>query len=144
MKMRSRLLLFLIFAFPGSATAQSTDCTSMPSAEDRVDCYNQSVPKAEPPTDAGEPEHKIKFIDQLAIENERLAEKMKTICRGCSTGDEAREKAAEMTRRVVSERSGRARSLTQGAPPPNFPALRRASRSASRSPLRTSTLHPNN
>jgi hypothetical protein len=86
-EMRATLLV-LLCTFSGAALAQSTDCTSIPNASERLACYGKAAPpatksKANPPTNAAAPEQKGRFIDQLAIENKHLDDSAKTICRGC-------------------------------------------------------------
>jgi hypothetical protein len=75
-------LLFLLFAFPGAALAQSTDSKSIAATSLRLACYDKAAPPATHPKPAA-PAQPERFIDQLAIENERVNAKTKTICRGC-------------------------------------------------------------
>jgi hypothetical protein len=75
--------------FPRVAIAQSSDCKSIPNPSERLAFYDKAAPPpaaAKPklkPTNAAAPEQTGKFVDQLAIEHERLNAKPKTICRGC-------------------------------------------------------------
>jgi hypothetical protein len=86
-KMRATLL-FLFCIVSGAAQAQGTDCKSMPNAKERLACYDQAAPpaaksKAKSSTGAAAPDQKGKVVDELAIENDRVNAKTKSICRGC-------------------------------------------------------------
>ena len=95
--MRVITLLILLFPISGIATAQTTQCQSIPKASDRLACYD----KATPPTATGKPaspkdptaqskaaasktpNDQARVVDMLAVENSKLDAKLKTICRGC-------------------------------------------------------------
>jgi hypothetical protein len=98
MKMRVVALLILLCTFSEVASAQTTQCQSIPKASDRLACYDRAAPPtaaAKPPamsktptgTDkpaASEtPPDQGKVVDMLAVENSKLDAKLKTICRGC-------------------------------------------------------------
>lgn len=85
--MRFTALLLLCLS-SGAAVAQPSDCPSIPKAAARLACYD----RASPPTMQAQPAASKapivqsppgQFVDQLAAENSRLDEKLKTICRGC-------------------------------------------------------------
>lgn len=87
-KMKFTALLLLLCLFSGGAIAQASECQSIQKAAARLACYD----RASPPTMGAKPaESKTpvvqsppgQFVDQLAAENNRLDEKLKTICRGC-------------------------------------------------------------
>jgi hypothetical protein len=82
------ILLVLLCTFSGTAMAQGIDCKSISNAKDRLACSDQAAPpaaksKAKPPINATKPDQKGNVVDQLAIENERVDARTKTICRGC-------------------------------------------------------------
>jgi len=95
--MRVVALLILLCTLSGLASAQTTQCQSIPKASDRLACYD----KAAPPIAAGKsaaskttgsdktaaasksPTDQGPVVDKLAVENSRLYAKLKTICRGC-------------------------------------------------------------
>ena len=82
------IALFLLCLFSGNATAQASECQSIAKADARLACYDRvSPPTARTkPTEAKTPAVQSppgQFVDQLAAENSRLDEKLKTICRGC-------------------------------------------------------------
>ena len=95
--MRVIASLVLLCTLSGVATAQTTQCQSIPKASDRLACYD----KAAPPTAAGKPAaskptgsdktaaaskaptDQGSVVDMLAVENSKLDAKIKTICRGC-------------------------------------------------------------
>ena len=96
--MRVITLLVLLCTISGVASAQTTQCQSIPKASDRLACYD----RAAPPTAAGKPaasnpptapdkaaasktpnDQQGTIVDMLAVENSKLDAKIKTICRGC-------------------------------------------------------------
>jgi hypothetical protein len=93
--MRVMALLVLVCTFSQVASAQTTQCQSVPKASDRLACYD----KASPPTAAGKraaskasagpdkatgaPPDQGQVVDMLALENSKLDARLKTICRGC-------------------------------------------------------------
>jgi len=82
------IALFLLCLFSGGAAAQASECQSIQKAAARLACYDRTSP---PTMQAKPAESKTpivqsppgQFVDQLAAENSRLDEKLKTICRGC-------------------------------------------------------------
>jgi hypothetical protein len=94
-KMRLISLLVLVCTFSQVASAQTTQCQSVPKASDRLACYD----RASPPTAAGKraaaktpaapdkaaaaPPDQGQVVDMLAVENSKLDARLKTICRGC-------------------------------------------------------------
>lgn len=85
--MRILAALMLVFAIFGQAVAQTTQCSSIPKASDRLACYD----RASPPTGVsrkskaavGESTDQSNTVDMLAVENSKLDARLKTICRGC-------------------------------------------------------------
>jgi hypothetical protein len=94
--MKAIFVLIVLGIFCGFATAQTSQCQSIPKASDRLACYD----KAAPPTAAGKasasktsapdktaasnaPADQGTLVDMLAAENSKLDAKIKTICRGC-------------------------------------------------------------
>ena len=88
------LLLVLLCTLSGVASAQTTQCQSIPKASDRLVCYDRAAPptaaaapsamsKATSVTDRSIPPEQSKIIDMLSVENSKLDAKIKTICRGC-------------------------------------------------------------
>jgi hypothetical protein len=96
--MRVLTPLVLLCTLSGVASAQTTQCQSIPKASDRLACYD----RAAPPTAAGKPaasnpptapdkaaasktpnDQQGTIVDMLAVENSKLDAKIKTICRGC-------------------------------------------------------------
>jgi hypothetical protein len=80
-------LLILLCAFSDVASAQTTSqCQSITKASDRLACYDRASP---PPTLSKPAPSKTpiaqqgQYVDQLAVENDKLDAKLKTICRGC-------------------------------------------------------------
>jgi hypothetical protein len=88
--MKFLLLSALIFVGCQGAIAQTSQCSVVPKASDRLACYD----KANPPTSAKPMTSKKKAVsgtspdqgaavDALAVENSKLDAKLKKICRGC-------------------------------------------------------------
>ena len=81
------IALFLLFVFCGAASAQTSECRSIPKAKERLNCYDKmstSTPQGKPaasktPT-APMPNE---YVDPLAEENARTDAATKNICRGC-------------------------------------------------------------
>ncbi len=93
--MRVIALLVLVCTFSQVASAQTTQCQSVPKASDRLACYDKASPptavgkratskaSAAPDKAAGAPPDQGQVVDMLAVENSRLDARLKTICRGC-------------------------------------------------------------
>lgn len=92
--MRVIASLILLCTLFGVASAQTTQCQSIPKARDRLACYDKAAPPiaAGKPaaskttgsdTNAGAPTDQGPVVDKLAVENSKLDAKLKTICRGC-------------------------------------------------------------
>jgi hypothetical protein len=88
--MKFLLLTASLFAISHGAIAQTSECSTVPKASDRLACYD----RANPPTSAKPGTSKKKAVsgtspdqgaavDALAVENSKLDAKLKTICRGC-------------------------------------------------------------
>ena len=79
--------LFLLCLLSETASAQTSDCQSIPKANARLACYDKLSPpiapgksatsKRQPASDPGKP------VDPLSAENARTDAAMKNICRGC-------------------------------------------------------------
>src|SRR5712672_2509763 len=90
-EMKFLLLTALIFVGCQGAAAQTSECSTVPKASDRLACYD----RATPPTSAKSVTSKQKkavsgtspdqgaVVDALAVENSKLDAKLKKICRGC-------------------------------------------------------------
>ena len=88
--MKLLLSTALIFAGCQGVVAQTSECSTVPKASDRLACYDRVTP----PT-AAKPASKQKaavsktspdqgaVVDALAVENATLDAKLKKICRGC-------------------------------------------------------------
>jgi hypothetical protein len=97
MEMRVITLPVLICTISGVASAQTTQCQSIPKASDRLACYDRAAPPnavgkpaasktptaPDKPAASNTPADDGKVIDKLAVENSKLDAKIKTICRGC-------------------------------------------------------------
>jgi hypothetical protein len=106
--MRVIALLVLVCTLSGVASAQTTQCQSIPKASDRLACYDKAAPPAaarkpaapaptsldKPPASKSTgsdkkaaaskaPTDQGSVVDMLAAENSKLDAKIKTICRGC-------------------------------------------------------------
>lgn len=90
--MRLLLLTALLLAGCQYAAAQTTECSTVPKASDRLACYDRATPpSAAKPTTSKQkaaassntaPDQR-QIVDALAVENERLDARLKKICRGC-------------------------------------------------------------
>jgi hypothetical protein len=90
-KMKVALFASLLVAVSQGAVAQTSECSRVPNASDRLACYD----KATPPSAAKAMTSKNKavapdtppdqetVVDALAVENAKLDAKLKRICRGC-------------------------------------------------------------
>lgn len=93
--MRVIPLAVLLCALCQGAAAQTSECSTIPKARDRLACYDRASPPtaaAKPATSKTSPERdkpaaskadQGKVVDMLAAENSKLDAKLKTICRGC-------------------------------------------------------------
>jgi hypothetical protein len=85
--MKSIALLVVLCAFCGPATAQTSECQSIPKASDRLACYDRAMPpmnRAKPAVASSTPSpQQGQPGDLLAAENARLDAKINNICRGC-------------------------------------------------------------
>jgi hypothetical protein len=88
--MKFLLLTASIFVGCQGAVAQTSECSTVPKASDRLACYD----RATPPSAAKSATSKQKaaassisdqgsVVDALAVENAKLDAKLKRICRGC-------------------------------------------------------------
>ena len=95
--MRIVALLFLLGTVSDVATAQTSECQSIPKASDRLACYDKATPptavrkpaasRTSAPPDraakASDTPGQAPLPDLLAAENSKLDAKIKNICRGC-------------------------------------------------------------
>jgi len=89
--MKFLLSAALVFGACQGAFAQTSECSTVRKASDRLACYDRVTP----PTAAKPVTSKQKaaasktspdqgtVVDALAVENEKLGAKLKKICRGC-------------------------------------------------------------
>jgi hypothetical protein len=88
-----KVILFtsLLLAVSQGAVAQTSECSRVPKASDRLACYDKASPpsaaKAVAPKNnavaSGASPDQATMVDALAVENEKLDAKLKRICRGC-------------------------------------------------------------
>jgi hypothetical protein len=89
--MKFLLLIALTFLGFQAAVAQTSECSTVPKANDRLDCYDRAMPqsvtksvmskqKTAAPTTLRD---RGKTVDALAVENSKLDANLKMICRGC-------------------------------------------------------------
>ena len=87
-------LVVLLISIDQGALAQTSGCSTVPKASDRLACYDRATPptaaKSVNPTPAlspaaasTSPPTQGQVVDMLAIENSKLDSRLKTICRGC-------------------------------------------------------------
>lgn len=89
--MKFLLSTAFIFVSCQGAIAQTSECSTVPKARDRLACYDKATPPiaAKPVTSKQKAAASKTFPDQgtvvdaLAVENEKLGAKLKKICRGC-------------------------------------------------------------
>jgi hypothetical protein len=95
--MRVIPLVVLLCALCQGAVAQTSECSTIPKARDRLACYDRASPplaaakpatsKTRPapanPAASETPPEQGHAVDMLAAENSKLDAKLKTICRGC-------------------------------------------------------------
>ena len=71
------------------AIAQSSECSTVSKASDRLACYDRATPPtagkkpANQAATASDPQSQAPLADLLAVENSKLDAKIKNICRGC-------------------------------------------------------------
>ena len=89
--MKFLLSTALIFAGCQGVVAQTSECSTVPKASDRLACYERfTPPRAEKPVASKQKAAGSKtssdqgtIVDALAVENATLDAKLKRICRGC-------------------------------------------------------------
>jgi hypothetical protein len=89
--MKLLLLTALIFAGCQSAVAQTSECSTVPKARDRLACYDRATPPSvakrgsskQKAAASDAPSEQGRVVDALAVENAKLDAKLKRICRGC-------------------------------------------------------------
>jgi hypothetical protein len=87
--------LAVLFILVGQgAIAQTSECSTVPKASDRLACYDRATPPTaakpvksksplSPVAASTSPPNQGQFVDMLAVENSKLDARIKTICRGC-------------------------------------------------------------
>jgi hypothetical protein len=93
--MKVLLLPAMIFIGCQGAIAQTSECSTVPKASDRLACYDRAMPptagkkpaasrtSAPPNQSTADSQSQTPFADLLAVENSKLDAKIKNICRGC-------------------------------------------------------------
>ena len=89
--MKLLLSTALIFAGCQVVVAQTSECSTVPKASDRLACYDRvTPPRVEKPVASKQKAAGSKtssdqgtIVDALAVENATLDAKLKRICRGC-------------------------------------------------------------
>ncbi|MGY2903708.1 hypothetical protein ACVWVY_002729 [Bradyrhizobium sp. URHC0002] len=89
--MKLLLLTALLFVGCQGAAAQTSECSSVPKASDRLACYDRATPPSAAKPAAAKQKaaasntsrDQVSIVDGLAVENAKLDAKLKTICRGC-------------------------------------------------------------
>ena len=90
--MRFLVLTASIFVSCHGAVAQTSECSAIPKARERLACYDRVTPpspakpvaaKQKQAAAPGAPPDQGSFVDALAVENAKLDAKLKQICRGC-------------------------------------------------------------
>ena len=91
-------LAALLVVIGQGAVAQTSECSTVPKARDRLACYDKAAPPtavskpalSKTPTATDKPaasktptDGQGTVVDMLAVENSKLDAKIKTICRGC-------------------------------------------------------------
>jgi hypothetical protein len=89
-------LAALLVVICQGAVAQTSECSTVPKASDRLACYDRATPpsaakpvtsKEKPSKDkaaaSNTPADQGQVVDMLAAENSKLDARLKTICRGC-------------------------------------------------------------
>jgi hypothetical protein len=90
-EMKFLLLTASLFAICHGAIAQTSECSTVPKASDRLACYDRATPptSTKPITSkqkkavSGTSPDQGAVVDALAVENSKLDAKLKKICRGC-------------------------------------------------------------
>ncbi len=89
--MKFLLSAALVFGACQGALAQTSECSTVTKANERLACYDSvTPPTAAKPLTAKQKAAASKtspdqatVVDALAVENEKLGAKLKKICRGC-------------------------------------------------------------
>jgi hypothetical protein len=93
--MKFLLLTASIFVGCQGAVAQTSECSTVPKASDRLACYDRAMPptaekkpaasktSATPNQAASDTPGQTPLADLLAVENAKLDAKIRNICRGC-------------------------------------------------------------
>ena len=89
--MKFLLLITLMFVGCQGAVAQTSECSTVPKASDRLACYDRSTPRSAAKSATSKQKAAASstssdqgsVVDALAVENAKLDAKLKRICRGC-------------------------------------------------------------
>jgi hypothetical protein len=89
--MKVVLFTSLLLVVSQGAIAQTSECSKVPKASDRLACYDKATPPSVAKAVAsknkagasGTPPDQGTVVDALAVENAKLDAKLKRICRGC-------------------------------------------------------------
>ncbi|MBR1153700.1 hypothetical protein [Bradyrhizobium sp. JYMT SZCCT0428] len=88
--MKLLLLTALIIVGCQGAVAQTSECSTVPKASNRLACYDRATPPSAAKTVAKQKaaasnasSDQGSMVDALAVENAKLDAKLKKICRGC-------------------------------------------------------------
>jgi hypothetical protein len=89
--MKVVLFTSLLLAVSQGAIAQTSECSRVPKASDRLACYDKATPPSAAKAGASKnkavasdtPPDQGTVVDALAVENTKLDAKLKKICRGC-------------------------------------------------------------
>jgi hypothetical protein len=89
--MKFLLLITLMFVGCQGAVAQTSECSTVPKASDRLACYDRATPPSAAKSATSKQKAAVSstssdqgsVVDALAVENAKLDAKLKRICRGC-------------------------------------------------------------
>jgi hypothetical protein len=88
--MKFLLLTASLLGICHGAIAQTSECSAVPKASDRLACYDRATPPAAAKPRAAKQKAAASntpdqgtVVDALAVENAKLDAKLKKICRGC-------------------------------------------------------------
>lgn len=87
-------LAVLLISVGHGAVAQTSQCSTVPKASDRLACYDRATPPSaskppkptstrSPASTSISPPSQGQVVDMLAVENSKLDARLKAICRGC-------------------------------------------------------------
>ena len=79
-------LLILLCTLAEGATAETTECQSIPKSSARLACYDKAAPSTTAPDKSATSKPSVpqgQPVDRLSAENARLDAAINNICRGC-------------------------------------------------------------